>query len=219
MWLLARLGDSLRTKARLLALTASGPRLWRPLFWRSTGTWASILTTSWTGKPIQRLYTKRGWEVSCRNDGDTLITQSWWAQHTAVVCWRWVGAGNTVNNRLNTVIRKGGSVIHCKMDTSEAVVERRTLNTLCTIYRTDPLQRGQKAVSHSLFCFYRYSNFAWNKIRLIKNTTDESFTLSSVIPTKIKTKTNKQQKIRLDINRSELQCLSEGSVNGYIFKK
>ena len=42
----------------------------------------------------------------------------------AAVCWgSSIGAANT--NQLNKLIRKAGSVIGCKMDTVEAVVERR----------------------------------------------------------------------------------------------
>ena len=44
----------------------------------------------------------------------------------AVVCWgSSIGASDT--NRLNKLIRKAGSVIGCKQDTLEAVMERRTL--------------------------------------------------------------------------------------------
>ena len=50
----------------------------------------------------------------------------------AVVCWgSSIGASDT--NRLNKLIRKAGSVIGCKQDTVEAVVERRTLNKLLSI--------------------------------------------------------------------------------------
>ena len=44
----------------------------------------------------------------------------------AVVCWgSSIGASDT--NRLKKLIRKAGSVIGCKQDTLESVVERRTL--------------------------------------------------------------------------------------------
>ena len=50
----------------------------------------------------------------------------------AVVCWgSSIGAGDT--NRLNKLIKKAGSVIGCKPDTVESVVERRTLDKLLSI--------------------------------------------------------------------------------------
>ena len=50
----------------------------------------------------------------------------------AVVCWgSSIGAGDT--NRLNKLIKKAGSVIGCKPDTFEVVVERRALNKLLSI--------------------------------------------------------------------------------------
>ena len=42
-----------------------------------------------------------------------------------------IGASDT--NRLNKLIRKAGSVIGCKQDTLEAVMERRTLKKLLSI--------------------------------------------------------------------------------------
>lgn len=49
-----------------------------------------------------------------------------------VVCWgSSIGASDT--NRINKLIRRAGSVIGCKQDTVEAVVERRTLNKLFSI--------------------------------------------------------------------------------------
>lgn len=54
------------------------------------------------------------------------------AIYFAVVCWgNSIGAGEI--NRLNKLIKKAGSVIGCKLDSIEAVVERRTLNKLLSI--------------------------------------------------------------------------------------
>lgn len=54
------------------------------------------------------------------------------ALYFAVVCWgSSIGAGET--NRLNKLIKKAGSVIGCKQDSLEAVVERRILNKLLSI--------------------------------------------------------------------------------------
>ena len=51
---------------------------------------------------------------------------------SAVVCW-----GNSIiasdANRLNKLIRKAGSIIGCRQDTFQSVVERRTLNKLLSI--------------------------------------------------------------------------------------
>ena len=54
------------------------------------------------------------------------------ALFSSAICWgSSIGASNT--NRLNKLIRKAGSVIGCKQDTFEAVVERRSLNKLLSI--------------------------------------------------------------------------------------
>ena len=54
------------------------------------------------------------------------------ALYFAVVCWRSsIVAGDT--NRLNKQIKKAGSIIGCKPDTSEVVVERRTLIKLLSV--------------------------------------------------------------------------------------
>lgn len=63
------------------------------------------------------------------------------AVNFAVVCWRRsIRACDT--NRLNKPTRKAGSVIGCKLDTSEAAVERRSLNKLLSTY-CDLLPQGQ----------------------------------------------------------------------------
>ena len=54
------------------------------------------------------------------------------ALYIAVVCWgSSIGAGDT--SRLNKLIRKAGSIIGCKLDSLEKVVERRTLKKLLSI--------------------------------------------------------------------------------------
>ena len=50
---------------------------------------------------------------------------------TAVCRGSSIGASDT--NRLNKLIKTAGSVIGCKMDEFEAVVERRTMNKLLSI--------------------------------------------------------------------------------------
>ena len=53
--------------------------------------------------------------------------------YSTVVCWGGgsIRAGDI--NRLNKLIRRAGSVIGCKPDTFEVVVERRTLKKLLSI--------------------------------------------------------------------------------------
>ena len=51
---------------------------------------------------------------------------------SSAICWG-SSIGATVTNRLNKLIRKAGSVITCKQETFEAVVERRSLNKLLPI--------------------------------------------------------------------------------------
>ncbi|XP_068566954.1 uncharacterized protein [Cebidichthys violaceus] len=54
------------------------------------------------------------------------------ALYFAVVCWgSSIGAGDT--NRLNKLVKKAGSIIGCKLDSLEQVVERRTLKKLSSI--------------------------------------------------------------------------------------
>ena len=72
--------------------------MWR--CWRITSTLVLPSTTDWTGD----LYFLRKLRV----------------------CWgSSIGASNT--NRLNKLLMKAGSVIGCKQDTLEAVMERRTM--------------------------------------------------------------------------------------------
>lgn len=54
------------------------------------------------------------------------------AVYLAVVCWgSTINAGDT--NRLNKVFLKTVSVISCKLDTSDTVVERKSLNKLLSM--------------------------------------------------------------------------------------
>ena len=54
------------------------------------------------------------------------------ALYFTIVCWgSSIGAGDT--NRLNKLVKKAGSIIGCKQDYLEQVVERRTLKKLLSI--------------------------------------------------------------------------------------
>lgn len=115
----------------------------RMLAWRwSTSTWASTSTTDWKTnikavckKGMSRLYFLRKLKsFNVCSKMLEILYQSVVASalNLTVVCWgSSIGADD--NNRLNKLIKKAISVIGCKPDTFEVVVERRTLNKLLSI--------------------------------------------------------------------------------------
>lgn len=116
----------------------------------------------WSGRNHLRLNEAKTREIVIDFREKRIIThplsiQGWWhwGLFYTVVCWGGsIKASNT--KRLNKLIKKAGSVIGCKLDTVETVVERRTLTKLLSIldipdHPLHSLQNRQRSTSSNRF--------------------------------------------------------------------